>query len=228
MGIFDNLLYKLVALLIAGLLWAAAQGVGDLKDSVDLRVSYRNVPEELVVVDQSAQEINVQLIGSRSGLRQARQALTDYTVSLEGVKEGEARFAVVSENLQQRISRSAKVTARSPSQISFRTERVASKRVPVRAALEGELPTGYRVTEVRVEPAQIVIEGARTGVRRIREVSTQRIDLSRLRASSTLETPIFWDVPNVWRKDGRGDPVQVTVVIESPAGPEPDAAVQEG
>ena len=68
MRIFDNLLYKLVALLVAVLLWVSAQGVNDIEQSLDLRVAYVDLPEGLVVVDQSATDVNVRVRASR-GLR---------------------------------------------------------------------------------------------------------------------------------------------------------------
>ena len=38
-----------------------------------------------------------------------------------------------------------------------------------------------------------------------------------------LEVAILWGIPNVWRKDGRGEPVRVTVDVEAPVPAEPEA-----
>jgi YbbR domain-containing protein len=223
--IFDNLLYKLVSLLIAGLLWAAAQGVRDMEEGFDVPVTYTDLPSELVVVEQSAQEINLRLRGSRAALREVRRDLSDYTVSLGGVKEGDAQFPVLPENLA--LPRGSQVTARSPSLLVFRTEKLLSKSVDVRPDIAGELPEGYRLAAVRVQPDKIEIEGARTEVRRMREVATQRVDVAALRETTTLDVPILWGIPNVWRKDGRGEPVKVTLVVEAPPAPEPPQEVLE-
>ena len=66
MSIFDNLLYKIVALLIACVLWAAAQGVTDVEQSFDIPVQVEKVPENLVVIEESAHEINLRVMGSRA------------------------------------------------------------------------------------------------------------------------------------------------------------------
>src|SRR5258705_83231 len=87
MRIFDNLLYKVVSILIACVLWAAAQGVTDVEQSLDVPIAVEKVPESLVVVEESAHEINLRLVGSRAALRQAVKTLQHYTVSREGVTD---------------------------------------------------------------------------------------------------------------------------------------------
>jgi YbbR domain-containing protein len=224
MRIFDNLLYKLVALLVAVLLWVSAQGVNDIEQGLDLRVVYTDLPEGLVVVEQSAAEINVRVRASRAALRRMQSDLSSYVVSLAGVKEGTAQFPVVPENLP--LPRGATAIARSPSLLVFRTESVVSKLVEVRPDVGGELPQGYALRGVHVVPRQVEVAGARTSVRRLREVPTQRVDISQLRATTTLEAPLLL-APNVWRKDGQQLPVQVTVEIEGPAAGR-DASISRG
>jgi YbbR domain-containing protein len=214
MRIFDNLLYKLVALLVAVLLWVSAQGVNDIEQSLDLRVAYVDLPEGLVVVDQSATDVNVRVRASRAALRRVQSDLSSYVISLAGVSEGTAQFPVLPENLP--LPRGATIIARSPSVLVFRTESVISKVVQVRPDLAGELPRGYALRGVRVVPGEVEVAGARTSVRRMREIPTQRLDISDLRATTTLQAPLLL-VPNVWRKNGEQTPVQVTVEIEGPA-----------
>jgi YbbR domain-containing protein len=213
MRIFDNLLYKLVALLVAILLWVSAQGVNDIEQSLDLRVVASDVPEGLVLVEQSALEVNVRVRASRAALRQMQSELTTYVVSLAGVKEGTAQVPVLPESLP--LPRGATITARSPSLLVFRTEPVVSKLVDVRPDVAGDLPEGYALRSVRVLPNRVEVAGARTSVRQMREVATQRVDISQLRGTTTVEAPLLLS-PNVWRKDGRQVPVQVTVEIEGP------------
>jgi len=211
-AIFDNLLYKVVSLLIACVLWAAAQGVTDVEQSLDVPIAVEKVPDNLVVVDESAHEINVRLVGSRAALRQASKSLQHYTVSLEGAKAGEARLSVNREELA--IPRGARIAARSPSTLVYTLEPVVSKTVPVRADLAGELPPGFKLVRVSLDPKEIAIVGAKSSVRNIREVVTDRIDLARLRDSAVLESSVALGYPHVWRKDPDAGPIRVSVEIE--------------
>ena len=214
MRIFDNLLYKVVSLLIACVLWAAAQGVTDVEQSLDVPIAVEKVPENLVVVDESAHEINLRLVGSRAALRQCAKQLQHYTVSLEGAKPGEARLSVNKEQIS--LPRGARIAARSPSTLTYVLETVVSKKVPVRADLAGELPRGYKLLRVSLDPKEIAIAGARSSVRNVREVVTDRIELPRLRESTVLESSVALGYPHVWRKDPDGGPIRVSVDIEPP------------
>lgn len=214
MRIFDNLLYKVVSLLIACVLWAAAQGVTDVEQSLDVPVAVERVPDNLVVVEESAHEINLRLVGSRAALRQASKQLQHYTVSLEGAKPGEARLSVNKEQIS--LPRGARIAARSPSTLVYTLETVVTKSVPVRADLAGDLPRGYKLVKVSVDPKEIAIVGAKSSVRNIREVVTDRIELARLRETSQLESSVALGYPHVWRKDPDAGPIRVNVEIEPP------------
>ncbi len=221
MWIFDNLIYKIAALLVASVLWATAQGFRSVEQGLDLPIVLQDVPPELVAVDQSAHEVNLRIVGSRAALRQAEKNLLRYPLSLSGVKPGEARFSVTTDRL--RLPRGARISARSPSTITLQIERVLSKRVKVRPDLAGALPEGLHVEAVSVEPGEVVLEGARSSMRRIREVMTDRIDLTRLRETTTLETSVILGYPHVWRQEEDNGPVRVHIdVVADPQEGEPD------
>ncbi len=217
MRIFDNLLYKVVALMIACVLWAAAQGVTDVEQSFDIPVQVEHVPENLVLIEESTHEINLRVMGSRAALRQVAKNVQHYPVSFEGAKAGEARLAVNKEQIT--LPRGARIVASSPSTLVYALESVSSKVVPVRADLTGEPPAGYKLARVSVEPKEIAITGARSAVRNVREVVTDRIDLSSLRETTTLESPVALGFPHVWRKDRSGAPIRIRIEIESGSAP---------
>jgi YbbR-like protein len=161
----------------------------------------------------------VGVVGSCAAVRQASKALQQYTVSLEGVKAGEARLAVNREQLS--LPRGARVAARSPSTLTYTLEPVVTKTVPVRADLGGDLPKGYRLVRVTLDPKEIAIVGAKSSVRNIREVVTDRIELTRLRETSVLESSVALGYPHVWRKDPDAGPIRVSVEIEGHPDPVP-------
>ena len=209
MRLFDNLLYKVVSLLIACVLWAAAQGVTDVEQSLDVPVAVERVPDNLVVVEESAHEINLRLVGSRAALRQCAKQLQHYTVSLEGAKPGEARLSVNKEQIS--LPRGARIAARSPSTLVYTLETVVTKSVPVRADLAGDLPRGYKLVRVSVDPKEIAIVGAKSSVRNIREVVTDRIELAAARDIAAgelgrvgLSARLAKD-PTAGRSEERGD-----------------------
>ena len=217
MWIFDHLLYKIVALLIACVLWASAQGVTDVEQSFDIPIQVEDVPENVVVIEESAHEINVRVMGSRAALRQVQKNVQHYSVSFEGSQAGEARLAVNKEQIT--LPRGARIVASSPSTLVYTLEVVSSKVVPVRADLAGELPPGFKLKRLSIEPKELAITGAKRAIRNMREVVTDRIDLAGLRESTTLESPVLLGYPHVWRKDKSAAPIRIRLEIE--ASPDP-------
>jgi hypothetical protein len=215
MGIFDNLLYKVVALLIACVLWAAAQGVTDVEQSFDIPVQVEKVPENLVVIEESAHEINLRVMGSRAALRQVAKNVQHYAVSFDGAKAGEARLAVNKEQITP--PRGARIVASSPSTLVFALEAVSSKVCPCaptcRAAADGS-------SSARHDRAEGDRDHRRAQrVRNVREVVTDRVDLStstRRRRWRARSPSAF---PHVWRKDQSGAPIRIKIEIEPAAVP---------
>ena len=64
--LFHNILYKVVAVLVAAVLWAAVQGSLSVEESIDLPIVLEDVPSSLVVVDQLA--AGVQLVRAHLAL----------------------------------------------------------------------------------------------------------------------------------------------------------------
>ena len=155
MWIFNNILYKGVALLLAVALWSIAQGFRDIERSIDIPVSLEGTPEDVVVVAQSSSEINLLVSGSRAAVRRAERQLVRYPISLDGIRPGEARFAVVLDRLD--VPRGARISARSPSSVALSLGN--SPRGPLRVSYSHRRtrPISHRCSEAlagsRIRPA---------------------------------------------------------------------------
>ena len=224
--LFDNLLYKGVALFVAVILWAATQGFRSVEQSLNVPITLENYDRDsLVVVEQSSQEVNLRIVGSQAAVRRAEQQLRRYPVSLGRVQPGELRMGVDPEQLP--LPRGARVSAWSPSNLVFRIEPVERRRVPVRPDTAGRPAEGYRVTSIEVEPRELGLAGARSSITRIRDVSTERVDLSGLRETASYPVQVVLGRPHVWRDDQSSTLVTVVVRVEriadSPRPPDQEA-----
>jgi hypothetical protein len=75
------------------------------------------------------------------------------------------------------------------------------------------------VAAVDVEPRELVLAGARSSISRIREVSTERVDLSGLRETASYPVQVVLGRPHVWRDDQSSAPVTVVIRVERIADP---------
>jgi hypothetical protein len=220
--LFNNFGYKLAAVVIAFVLWAAVQGFRSEDLTMDLPIVLEDVPEGSVVVSQSVPAINVKLEGSRAALRRIEETPPRYPVSLAGHVAGEPySFPIDREQLKEKLSppppRGAEIEAHSPSMLTVELDTVVQKRVRVQADLVGEPPKGYSLASVSVVPSRLLLEGARGSLRATNEVVTDRIDLSQLRESTVREVLPILDRPHIWRAESATEPIRVEIQIKGPA-----------
>ena len=210
--LFNNLLYKGLALLVAAVLWAAVQGSASVVASIDLRVELGDPPESLVVVHHEPIALNVQVTGSRAAVRAAERQLGNYPVSLASISEGETSITVDTGGLN--LPRGAKVTLWSPNDVRVRAERISRKKVTVRADVVGTPPEGYELLGVSVTPRQVILAGARSAIRRLREIRSEPIDLGDLRETGVHEVLLATGSSLVWRAEEDSVPVRVEIRLQ--------------
>lgn len=215
MRIFQNLRYKVLALAIALLLWAVASGTSDLQRGFDVPIAFESVPEDLVIVDKSTDEVNLRVQGSRASLRNVSPGGMEYRLVVAGAKQGLADYEVDVTRFD--LPRGARIVASSPSSIEVKFERRGTKVVRVRPDLEGEPAAGYVVSDVAVEPDRVRITGARSEVLRLTEVITETVTLSGITESFEREVKLTLGARNAWVENPENVRVRVTVTpVEAP------------
>lgn len=206
----------LLALAISIFVWGVAQGSTDIRSSFDIPVEIHGVGESLVVTDQSADEVNVGVMGSRAALNNLDSSRLTYEIDVSKVKPGVAEFEVELASIE--LPRRARFVSHSPSRIQIRLERRSRKEVSVVADIEGEPAEGFALAEVRVVPDRVWLAGAKSHVMRVAEVQTEPIDVSNLSESQERQARLILGAGTVWAEEDK--PVTVLIVVESSQLPE--------
>lgn len=216
---FENLRpgVLVLALAISVFIWAVAQGTSSVIQSFDVEVELVGVEEGLVVTDQSSDEVNVRLRGSRAALRNLNTDQLKYRIEAKGGKPGVAVYEVDVDTIDHPTG--TQFVGYSPSRLQVRFEKRGRKAVGVRAEIEGTPAPGFHVAGVDIEPQKVWLEGARSQVMRLNEVVTEAIDIAGLAASEQKQVRLVLGGGTVWAEDNT--PVQVTVRIEADPVPEP-------
>ena len=167
-----------------------------------------------MVTEQSSDAINVRLRGSRAALRNLAVDQLKYRVDVRGGKAGVAVYEVDVESIPHPTGTS--FVGYSPSRLQVRFEKRGRKNVAVRAETEGTPAPGYHLVGVVVVPDKIWLAGARSQVTRLKEVVTEKIDISGLTADAQKEARLVLGGGSVWPEDGA--PIRVLVRIEPDPG----------
>ena len=206
-----------LALAISIFIWFVAQGTSSVIQSFDVEVELVGVEEGLVVTDQSSDEVNVRLRGSRAALRNLDTDQLKYRIDASGGKPGVAVYDVDVDTIDHPTG--TQFVGYSPSRLQVRFEKRGRKAVGVRAEIEGTPAPGFHLAGVDIEPQKVWLEGARSQVMRLNEVVTESIDIAGLAANAQKEVRLVLGAGTVWAEDNA--PVQVTVRIEADPVPEP-------
>ena len=217
--LYTNLGYKLIAVAVAFLLWGVAHSSSSVERGFDVPMVLRGIPDDLVIVDQSSDEVNVRIQGTRAALRNVASADLEYPVEVAGAKPGVLTVEVDPTPVE--LPRGARIVSRSPSRVELTLARRGGKAVRVRADVAGEPAPGFAVGEVEVEPPRVRITGAQSEVLRLNEVLTETIDVTGATADMEKEVPIALTGSHVWLEEQQ--PVRVLVPIV-PLPPEKPAA----
>lgn len=202
---------KLLSLLVAAAVWTWVQS-GLLVD-VRLRADVQYVwPEGLVRYEEVPTTIALTVQGPQAQVRRLERQRPVIHVDLAESTEGTTTVDFGAQPIKG-IPEGIRVVHYSPPSIEIRLERRMSRRVPVRVALAGEPPTGYKLLSAKAAPTTVELSGPRSLVRALTDLPTEPVDLSELKESRALSVPLNLS-SRALSVDGSAS-VQVSVNIEA-------------
>lgn len=219
----SNLWLALLAVVMSTFLWFLAHGQAEIERGYDIPVVFQDIPDRLVITDQSADVVNVQLQGTRAAHRQFFASRTEYPIAVAGGKPGPAVYEVDVSRIE--LPRGSRIVSRSPAAIEVKFERRGRKSVEIRPDLEGEPAEGYALGEVEVDPPRVWLAGARSAVLRLSEVVTETIDVSGVTGPIERQARLSLGSEHVWMEENQ--PVTVRVHVEPLVPPVEDSAGEE-
>jgi YbbR domain-containing protein len=213
----ENLTLKLISLAFAIVLWFFVMGEKRHEVSHIVPVTYKGVPEGLIIANQVPGSVEVAISGPRALLSHLAVGDMAIVVNLVGVEAGVTSFKRLEESLQ--IPAGLTVTRISPAYVDVKLERIRDKQVPVRAVLSGEPAAGFRVRHVRIMPSRVTISGAESELKAVSEVVTEGLDLAGVRESFTQTVSLSHSRPFTSLKTQRTVEVQVQISPDPGARP---------
>jgi YbbR domain-containing protein len=174
-ALFENLPWKILSLFIAVLLWALVASEPEMATFFNVRVQFKNLPEDLDFSSEPAVMVSLELRGP-SGELSDGSVRPAVIVDLSGVQPGEKSFPVGSSNVV--LPRGVRLERAIPADVRFHFERRAPRSVKVEPRFTGEGEGGYILAHWSVEPEELIILGPASRVAGIGKVSTDPVDLT--------------------------------------------------
>lgn len=213
----ENLALKLISLAFAVVLWFFVMGERRHEVSHIVPVTYRGVPEGLIIANQVPGAVEVMVSGPRALLSHLSSADMAIVVNLAGAEAGVTSIKRLGESLT--LPTGLTMTRISPAYVDVKLERIREKAVPVRVVLGGEPAPGYRVRRLRVAPPQVTVSGAESELKAVSEVVTEGLDIGGVRETFTQTVALSHSRPFTTLKEQRTVEVQVQIVADPTARP---------
>lgn len=175
----QNLLLKIVSLIIAFLLWGFLMLEKKSEIALSIPIRVENIPAATVITEPPPGDLRVVVRGRRTQLGSISDRVLPYVVDLRGAKSGVSTFDVIAAKIN--LPRGLQIVNISPAQFDVRLAPVQERKLPVMPRFRGTLPPGYKLVSYRVEPEIIDIAAARDEVKDLAIIETEPIDLSVVR-----------------------------------------------
>lgn len=187
----DNLIIKIVCLLLAIFLWSFVMENKNpvvTKDIPVVSVEYRGVDKlrenGRVIISPKAPTISMRVEGRRNTITKMKNSEIKAFVDVKSIK-------VDSETLPIELSlpQGVNVTDKSDETILVKTETVDTAKFPIRIMKVGDLPDNVEVDSIKLDPKEITVSGAKTYLNSI-DYASVKIDQSNIDKDINLDLPI--------------------------------------
>ena len=202
----SNFGLKVLAVVIALGLWVA--GHRDVERAVEVPVEFRNIPSDLMVMDNRVDYVVLRLTGPRTLVSTLDAEDLKLGLDLNGTRPGEVSYPLSSGSFS--IPRGVTIARITPPVIHLRLEPVSKRMLPVRVRFVNKPPAGQRVAETVVKPQRVSVLGPAEEVSRLVSVETVAIDLEESRSGTTRRVRLSTDGKPL---SFTPDQVEVTVTL---------------
>jgi YbbR domain-containing protein len=202
--------FKVLSLLFAMLLWAWVQTQQIVAQRTRAQVKW-TFPEQLTWVDPVPKTLVVTVRGPQGLVRNVKKRTLRYDVDLSEAEIGPVSVDFSSRALKG-VPEGVQVVQISPPGVDIELDRRMDRVVRINPAIIGEVASGYRLENIKLEPSTSGITGPRSIVRNIAEVSTDVIDVTGLTKDTVFELPVVPKSRAVHSK--LEEPVKITVSVQ--------------
>ena len=207
-AITENFFWKVISLAASIGLWLAFAGETEISTSVPVTVRYRGVPPDLEISTGRLDRLFLKVRGPGARLTGDSLSHTALVLDFADVHNaGERTFTIGAENLN--LPAGISLVRVVPSQIRVLVERKTSREVTVQPQFSGMDP-GYRITRQQVTPAQVMITGPESNLKKIQMAYTDPIDLGSTVGNQQFQVPAYLADPQV---QFMGEPPKVLVRV---------------
>lgn len=187
----EDLGLKLLALLIAVVIWFAVTGL-----RAPATVRLRGVPLEFIrpenteVSNEPVEEVDVTLEGSQGRLAEINARNLVVRADITQLRPGERVARLTPQAVTMDLPAGVRIVRVEPRSVVLRLEPLVEREVEVEARFEGDVPQGYARGEVQITPPRVRVRGPESHVLAVDKAHTETISLADQRETFLTQTAV--------------------------------------
>jgi YbbR domain-containing protein len=206
----------LATFLLVATVWGIYSGKQLSLISITTPIDFRNIPENLVLMNASTEKVEVQITGRRRLVSGLQPEQVEAFLDLKGITFGVHPLVLNQESIELPLG--LEVVRLTPPTVRVEMEQRVEKRVAVTPKLEGSPPAGYEIDKVNVKPESVKVSGALSILQATSSLFTEPIDLATIEPGSgemTVEVPLVLSSASLRLLAGESKDVRVDVELRS-------------
>jgi YbbR domain-containing protein len=166
------------------MVWFFVVGADQMDMSMTIPIEVLNLPKNLVIYNQYQKEVAVTLRGPRSIMQELRNRNTSLPLDLSKVEPG--TIVLNADSLPIPLPSGISILRMQPASITLSIDQLVEKQIPIIAAIEGAVSSGYILKQLSLNPDIILVSGPQQLISRQQSLKTYVINLNGVNQSSTL------------------------------------------
>jgi YbbR domain-containing protein len=167
---------RVLSVLIACGLWLFVNaGQREAQTNLLVPVEYRGLPAGLMIINGRPDFINLSISGPRTLLSLLDPTRLTVRLDLRGISPGQNDLKISPEMF--RIPRQTKIDRILPSQITLDIDQIATREVPVRLSISGQVASGLAIGSIEMKPQVVTVTGPSHSLRNIDAIDTMPFDV---------------------------------------------------
>ena len=173
----SNLGLKVLSLIIAVGLWLS--GHRDIERAIEVPVEFRNIPSDLMVMENRVDYVVLRLMGPRTLVSTLDSDDMKLSLDLDGARSGPASYPLSAASFN--VPRGVSVARITPPVIHLRLEPLMTKTLPVNLRFSNKPPNGFQVAGTIVSPKAVSVRGPADEVRKLNMADTIPVEIEETR-----------------------------------------------
>lgn len=172
---FRHLGLKLLAVVLASLLWLTVTGDHVVERSMRVPLEFRN-PQELEIVGDPPGSVDVRLRGSSALLGRLETREIVAVLDLESARVGSRLFHIRPDEV--RVPYGVEVAQVVPATLPLTLEKPLRRSVPIIPSTDGQPAPGFVVGRISTDPPAIDVVGPESRVKQLAAATTEPVDVT--------------------------------------------------